>query len=57
VGIDGLAERIPDLFQSFLYVGMTRAATYLGVTCGEALPEPLEPLRPYFGTEDNWVEA
>ena len=33
VGIDRLALRIPDLFQRFFYVGATRAATYLGITC------------------------
>jgi len=50
VGIDGLAERIPDLYHRFVYVGMTRAATYLGVTCEGALPAGLEQLRPHFGT-------
>jgi UvrD-like helicase C-terminal domain len=56
VGVDHLAQRIPDLFHRFLYVGVTRAATYLGVTCEEALPARLEPLRPYFEAGD-WAEA
>jgi hypothetical protein len=33
VDIDVLAQRIPELFHRFLYVGITRAATYRGVTC------------------------
>ena len=48
VGIDTLAKRHPDLFAKFLYVGTTRAATYLGVTCAESLPQAMEPLRSHF---------
>jgi hypothetical protein len=54
VGVDGLADRILDLFCRFVYVGMTRAATYLGITCNGTLPAALEPLRPHFGT-DGWA--
>ena len=55
VGIDRFAERIPDLFQRFLYVGLTRAATYLGLTCEGVLPKQLEPLRSNFRT-DSWAQ-
>ena len=48
VGIDALAKRHPDLFSKYLYVGTTRAATYLGVTCAESIPQAMEPLRPHF---------
>lgn len=49
VGVDDLAEQHPDLFDKYLYVGTTRAATYLGLTChGTALPEKLEPVEPLF---------
>ncbi len=41
VGIDRLAERLPDLFDRFFYVGVSRAATYLGVTCEGHLPPGL----------------
>jgi hypothetical protein len=54
VGIDGLAQRIPDLFQRFFYVGVTRAATYLGLTCVGVLPGRLEPVRSHFRT-DTWA--
>jgi hypothetical protein len=39
VGIDQLAEDEPELFGKYLYVGATRAATYLGMTSsGGSLP-------------------
>ena len=50
VGIDGLAQRIPELFHRFFYVGVTRAATYLGLTCVGVLPERLEAVRSHFST-------
>lgn len=52
VGVDRLAEEIPDLFHRFVYVGVTRAATYLGVTCEADLPERLASVRPYFRAAD-----
>ena len=48
VGIDRLALLLPDLFDKFLYIGATRAATYLGVTCERNLPYPLDRLREHF---------
>ena len=54
VGIDVLAQRIPELFHRSLYVGITRAATYLGVTCQAKLPTRLEPIRSRFRTA-GWV--
>lgn len=44
-GIDQLAQEKPEMFDRFLYVGATRAATYLGLVCREALPARLEGLR------------
>jgi DNA helicase IV len=48
VGVDKLAKESPDLFDRYLYVGTTRAATYLGLVCYEILPESLRPLRIHF---------
>ncbi|CAI3798153.1 ATP-binding domain-containing protein [Rheinheimera sp. MM224] len=48
VGLDELAEQKPDLYERFLYVGATRAATYLGLSCIKQLPSKLEPLRAVF---------
>ena len=43
VGVDKLAETMPKLFERYLYVGATRAATYLGLTTGSSqLPSKLE---------------
>ena len=50
VGIDLLAERLPALFDRFFYVGVSRAATYLGVTCEGHLPTGLEHVRQHFDT-------
>jgi DNA polymerase III delta prime subunit len=51
VGIDQLAALHPALFDKYLYVGATRAATYLGVTCYGALPPAIESLRAHFGQD------
>jgi DNA polymerase III delta prime subunit len=51
VGIDVLAHEKPDLFDKFLYVGFTRAATYLGVTCEGHLPAALGRIRHRFETQ------
>ena len=52
LGIDMLAERAPALFDRYLYVGTTRAATYLGVHCEGDLPHVLQSLEPQFCS--NW---
>lgn len=44
-GVDRLAVEQPNLFERYLYVGATRAATYLGLVCYGRLPAALEPLR------------
>jgi len=48
VGVDQLASLHPALFDKYLYVGTTRAATYLGVTCQGSLPPAIEGLRSHF---------
>ena len=51
IGIDRLAILHPQLFDKYLYVGTTRAATYLGVTCDDVLPAAISSLRPMFGSD------
>ena len=46
LGLDSLADEKPDLFEKFLYVGATRAATFLGLACKKEIPESLESLIP-----------
>jgi DNA helicase IV len=48
VGVDILLARHGELFTKLLFVGVTRAATYLGITCENTLPKELEPLRNHF---------
>ena len=55
VDVDQLAGIHPQLFDKYLYVGTTRAATYLGITCQDVLPQAIEVLRPSFGTD--WANA
>lgn len=55
LGIDQLAEALPQLFDRYLYVGATRAATYLGVTCETRLPTALDPIRGQFCA--GWSDA
>lgn len=50
VGIDELHQRLPGLFERFLFVGITRAATYLGVTSTSEIPKHLERLRSHFAS-------
>ncbi len=47
--VDKLISDEPDLYDKFLYVGTTRAATFLGLTCsGDVLPEQIRPLSELF---------
>lgn len=51
VSVNQLAALHPALFDKYLYVGTTRAATYLGVTCDGTLPAAIESLRTHFGQD------
>ena len=52
VGLDRLAQRYPDLFEKYLYVGATRAAMFLGMTTtAAALPDKMRALGDRFGTK------
>jgi DNA polymerase III delta prime subunit len=55
VGLDRLAASQPALFDKYLYVGTTRAATYLGLSCDGGLPPAMEALRPHFA--GHWATA
>lgn len=55
VGVDRLASTRPQLFDKYLYVGTTRAATYLGWTCDGSLPDKIASLRSMFVA--NWGDS
>ena len=44
VGVDKLAHNKPDLFEKYLYVGATRAATFLGLAFENGIPDSLQVL-------------
>ncbi|AGH50161.1 hypothetical protein G432_12200 [Sphingomonas sp. MM-1] len=53
VDVDKLEQREPDLFDKYIYVGATRAATYLGVTCSDpTVPASLSHVQHLFG--ERW---
>ena len=55
VDIDKLELIAPDLYIQYLYVGATRAASYLGITCSTAnLPTKIEHLKDLF--VQSWTE-
>jgi DNA helicase IV len=54
VGVDHLAQVHADLYDKYLYVGTTRAATYLGFTCEGSLPHPLSAVHTMF--VQGWSE-
>jgi len=44
----------PALFDKYLYVGATRAATYLGLTCaGNSIPHKIAAIEPRFVA--SWI--
>jgi superfamily I DNA/RNA helicase len=55
LGVDSLAELHPELFDKYIYVGTTRAAAYLGLTCVGALPAQLASVRHHFAS--TWQNA
>ena len=54
ISLDQTIGAHPDLFAKFLYVGATRAATYLGVTFSAKVPQVFLPLSDHFRTE-GWL--
>ena len=52
INIDQTIKNHPDLFPKYLYVGATRAATYLGITFSEKVSPQLSQLKSHF--QENW---
>lgn len=52
VGVDVLAKKNPELFDKYLYVGATRAATFFGLTCEGNAPKLIADLKTSF--RDDW---
>ena len=52
INVDKLAENRPEIFDKYLYVGTTRATTYLGIVCEQSLPKQIEHTKDMF--IDEW---
>lgn len=50
VDLDKTIELYPDLFTKYLYVGATRAATYLGITFHGDIPPLVQELKSHFSS-------
>ena len=48
-------EQNPGLVDKFLYVGLTRARTFLAVTSASDFPVTISPIRHHFSA-GNWSE-
>ena len=52
LNLDQTIRSQPELFAKYLYVGATRAATYLGITFSSDIPEDVCDIAHHF--EDRW---
>ncbi len=57
VDIDRMAEKTPDLIERYLYVGLSRARSYLGVTCSTQFPRRLSAVRKHFADQRAFSEV
>lgn len=48
VGVDQLKKDVPNLFHRYLYVGATRAATFLGFAANDTMPSEITDMRDMF---------
>ena len=55
VSIDEIARQEPHLVDKYLYVGLTRARSFLGITYSQDFPQSLACVRARFQTGD-WRE-
>jgi hypothetical protein len=53
--IDSIKESSGELFDKYFYVGLTRAATFLAVTCKMSFPSTVKYIQHYF-KESNWTK-
>ena len=52
VDLDQTVTNHPTLFKYYLYVGATRARSFLGITFRDEIPDQLDPLKKHF--EEDW---
>ncbi len=52
VDLDQISKESPELVDKYLYVGLTRAASFLAVTFNDKFPESLSYVKKYFKAGD-----
>jgi hypothetical protein len=53
--IDDLGDLNSDLVNKYIYVGVSRATFFLGVTATQTLPNDLNYMLPHFDLNGSWV--
>ena len=56
VGIDRMAEVYKDLIDKYLYVGLSRARNFLGISYMKAFPKRLECVRPLLLEQESFAK-
>lgn len=54
VGLDRMAEIHRDLIDKYVYVGLSRARSFLGVTVERQFPQRLQCIAHHFVQEGSW---
>jgi hypothetical protein len=55
-GLDRMAEIHKDLIDKFVYVGLSRARSFLGVTYDRLFPVRLKCIEHHFMLDGTWME-
>lgn len=55
VGLDKMAEIHKDLIDKYVYVGLSRARSFLGVTVERQFPQRLKCITDHFVTDGTWL--
>jgi hypothetical protein len=56
VDLDIMARLQPDLIDKYMYVGLSRARSFLGVTCRQVFPDELSEIVEHFLDQEAFVE-
>jgi hypothetical protein len=57
IGLDRMAEIHKDLIDKYVYVGLSRARSFLGVTVERQFPQRLKCLAEHFVSKGSWEEG
>jgi superfamily I DNA/RNA helicase len=60
VGLDRMADVHKELIEKYFYVGLSRARSFLGVTCersSKQLPQSLQCIHPHFAERRTFADG